>query len=191
MPCPALLCDPGKPPPGRSGVPCPAFCCDPGETTPRKRWGTLPCCVTWETTPEVGCPALLCDPGNRPPREEVGVLPSLPHSQSPAAMSTPSPLFRPPLRVSPGVATGHGGRPARVPRTGGSHVSSWVRLVYLAAQETGGGAFWGGRDLAFKVTPPGSALGLRGGSAGTGASPLTPTPHLALLRSHGEPHPGA
>lgn len=37
-----------------------------------------------------------------------------------------------------------------------------VRLVYLAAQETGGGAFWRGENLAFKVTPPGSALGLVG-----------------------------
>ena len=144
-------------------LPCPALLCDPGETTPpRKRWGALPCCVTLGKPP--------------PPRRGGGTAFS-PTFSEPGCHEHPLLLYPDPLHVShlewlqdtgadlPGWGPQNRGKPCQQPG---------VRLVYLAAQETGGGAFWGGENLAFKVTPPRSALGLRGGSAGTGASPLTP-----------------
>lgn len=55
------------------------------------------------------------------------------------------------------------------------------RLVYLAAQETGGGASWGGKNLAFKGAPPGRGLG--GKEKGDQLVQASP-PHPAASPTH-------
>ena len=120
-------------------------------------------CQGMGSSPPPG-PALLCEPGGTPPGRGGGTAFS-PTSSEPSCHVHPLLLHPEPLRVShlewlqdtgvdlPGWGPRNRGKPCQQPG---------VRLVYPAAQETGGGAFWGGENLEFKGTPPGSALGLGG-----------------------------
>ena len=112
--------------------------------------------------PTLPCPAV--GPWGNPPGRGGGAAFS-PTFSEPSCHEHPLLLHPDPLHMShlewlqdtgadlPGWGPRNRGKPCQQPG---------VRLVYLAAQETGGRAFWGGENLAFKVTPPGSALGLGG-----------------------------
>lgn len=149
-------------------------------------------------------------PGQRPWRSRspgrgggaTAASPTFSEPQLPLA--PPSPPSLPPPRVSPGVATGRGGRPARLgsPEPGEAMSAAWEpgeamsaawgqACLPVAARETGGGPSGEAENLAFKGAPPGSGLGLGGGgSAGTGPPP--PHSHsLADPAQESGPHPGS